>query len=1636
MPDISLITKSTTGEVYSIVVISQDRLRAIPVAPESREWAAWVDDSRADFGDVKNCLDFDLQNELPQNLTTKVLCDVQDRAGFAASHNALIASSSDSFLRIRQPHKNLGYRYLSRSVVEQTHKNSDSFFTSLTGFADPVAAANYKAQRFITQARYAAFSMQLKSIRAFFDPDVGPGGGWRCPEGTINGGQITDRFGRGCGGLTRRLGRLLGSVQQGVPESNSRQRRSPAPRPGQPSPSKRGTSRMSRRVPKNEIGSGATGRVFDRQQRPSQRIADAFRRTPEYRRQRDENNAAETASRRSTTLGLSRTRTESVSSERLTNERVRRDAADLTAGSSVAQSESEPQSSVPFMPSSAGAPDSGGRRQRRIRISDAVSEQSDAMADRPAKRDYFANDSRKLTDPVKTDVIEGRSLQQLEEMMRQSENDFSFGRDPSGDFEAAEQFSRAYNAIATEVRQAVRQLQAYENGEIGLSEEEANNLEKFLLNAKGVLDSELSGFNFGVDVDTRFQTPFGRNIDLGLAHPRFSNEDRAVFIEGRADFIAEAYEVSSDRNKSFAEKLRGVTEIFGRSSGQRRPSIGDGDSAQDVQRQLREAGARSVGEPQMREFFRNEFGLNPQSVENIVKGLDEIQDTLRTSDSIDEQIRENTGLRGVDERIDTLNEFLRERHFALNRFFTGLLSERESPFVGESGNELLQAIRNVGIPEIFDGVNEEDLRSPNLWRALLQRMERNESDHYFNLSDYLSSFRYNFLNRNSDLDSVDRHRALVALADGRYTEVAEQVIDKSDLKLSDARKERLTESLAQSLQKIYPKGINNESLIDRIDQTAAMAGITDTIQPNVAVNESRQAGERRRNIISLIGEKTQERLNKAVQGAKNRRRSQLGSWLERTYGRWDAKPWKDYTDRFGDHPITPDEIDNILIEYGNDPRLTKRVDDWVDGIYNIDHRLPNGAVLSSTVNAIRVDSGGLEIDGTITVTLPDGRRRDVGEFNRVLGADSSYNRVPSTVHNNVLLIDDFDLETLQPLRDGWENNLRAQGIDPSTKQTTKGSGFATVFNQHAWNWLKDAGFEDVSIRAGLKDGGYVWARMGFRHATRDKVAEFWDKVDKEIFNYEQATDAGSGLIKTDTQAAILKQLSQQAKSSQYNPSISPAHMEMIMALETDADDPEGRKKEIRDWIYANDLQLERAGISLTDLDLDPLPPRTASAGSGSGRGRRRVSDAVTEQSDPMMDPAVSKSGSTATIYSTPPKAMPDQLGLISSRVMDSGDVARPKEIVNPSLTNVDDAVSFVRNGGSLNEVPNEFWPDVLEQNSSSDQNDADALFYSRPTNQGIGGWVSVYMAKNPDGSLSTSGWVVKNSAGRTAFTGTWSETDQVGRNHSAVFDVLGFNLAATAGLAPHGAGYGGTQKRSVPNLRGNQVDVYVNSTILPLHLSVLPEGISAEDLTFPEVADFDAEIFEDAELRAIPQRVGLLVHSWALGVSDRHRGNMASFVDNEGNGYVFPFDYGMLLERDSNIEPERIEEYLDDWAVSFADINLPEEAREFFTSASFEDRQRLRDQINRTVDRMLDGYASAISEGLVSFTNTAMAGFQSTFDRMRQDDPDADVQFNTLIANESKQIFERLRNVYFSLKFAVGMRDDIKDQLAELMLGD
>lgn len=138
------------------------------------------------------------------------------------------------------------------------------------------AYIEYKALSFVSENLIAQANYNIKGVRAVFDPDLGPSGGYRCPKGSQYGGYITDRFGRGCGGgIIRRVGRALANTGMRLEDFADRrdarrrnravQRRMKPKKPGQrreriAQAMERGARRLVDAYPVNNLGPNSGGR--------------------------------------------------------------------------------------------------------------------------------------------------------------------------------------------------------------------------------------------------------------------------------------------------------------------------------------------------------------------------------------------------------------------------------------------------------------------------------------------------------------------------------------------------------------------------------------------------------------------------------------------------------------------------------------------------------------------------------------------------------------------------------------------------------------------------------------------------------------------------------------------------------------------------------------------------------------------------------------------------------------------------------------------------------------------------------------------------------------------------------------------------------------------------------------------------------------------------------------------------------------------------------------------------------------------------------------------------------------------------------------------------------------------------------
>ena len=215
MEQVLVINDSANGELFAIVTEKNGSLRSYGANKPGKQWAAWLDQTQRGRGRldaIAKRLPLGLSTEGPRTMTRKV------RAELSAVLPKITENAREEIATGRVESKSLIIQLgqkppASRTVIRRNNQK------------DWNAQVNYKALAFINDANLAGITYEIKRTRAVFDPDLGPSGGFRCPVGTRYGGQITDRFGRGCGwGAARRLLNTVVDAGERLEEIGDRRR--------------------------------------------------------------------------------------------------------------------------------------------------------------------------------------------------------------------------------------------------------------------------------------------------------------------------------------------------------------------------------------------------------------------------------------------------------------------------------------------------------------------------------------------------------------------------------------------------------------------------------------------------------------------------------------------------------------------------------------------------------------------------------------------------------------------------------------------------------------------------------------------------------------------------------------------------------------------------------------------------------------------------------------------------------------------------------------------------------------------------------------------------------------------------------------------------------------------------------------------------------------------------------------------------------------------------------------------------------------------------------------------------------------------------------------------------------------------
>jgi hypothetical protein len=269
------------------------------------------------------------------------------------------------------------------------------------------------------------------------------------------------------------------------------------------------------------------------------------------------------------------------------------------------------------------------------------------------------------------------------------------------------------------------------------------------------------------------------------------------------------------------------------------------------------------------------------------------------------------------------------------------------------------------------------------------------------------------------------------------------------------------------------------------------------------------------------------------------------------------------------------------------------------------------------------------------------------------------------------------------------------------------------------------------------------------------------------------------------------------------------------------------------------------------------------------------------------------------------------------------------------------ASKHIRDGGSMADIPNEFWLETLKANSSQESVDTTTRFRTVPKKGGAVGEVMIFMIRDKDGKAMDQGWVLK---------GTDVDTPE------AANEVAAAALATELGLPVVGGGWDGMD---------NEYNVYA---VLPHGLNGLPDG-NAETTPEGGFNNFDLPMLHRFDDRAHPQRLQNFLFNFLISSDDRHGGNGMTFLIN-GKPHIIPIDHGWSFES----VPETPAIYSEDFAM---DTKLLEGIPRHLDDLPDEIRKSQATALIKTYDGMLERVEAVLARGKDNWTERMMRGASS-----------------------------------------------------------
>ena len=256
---------------------------------------------------------------------------------------------------------------------------------------------------------------------------------------------------------------------------------------------------------------------------------------------------------------------------------------------------------------------------------------------------------------------------------------------------------------------------------------------------------------------------------------------------------------------------------------------------------------------------------------------------------------------------------------------------------------------------------------------------------------------------------------------------------------------------------------------------------------------------------------------------------------------------------------------------------------------------------------------------------------------------------------------------------------------------------------------------------------------------------------------------------------------------------------------------------------------------------------------------------------------------------------------------------------------VQTAVEHLRNGGSLADIPNDYWYDALSIASSDADIDTTNPFYRVKPSEGAVAQTTMFWRRNEDGTPSNQGYVTKIA-----------EPAQSIAEHAA------WNTAAALGIYPEGSNWGGYV--DVEPSEANDWQETLPVIVTPIVWNHLPTNQNLSDLI--QNRSYQTDYTGNG---AAKRQLAAALHTYLVGDQDRNPGNtMSGYLD--GETYIFPIDFGLS---GGFIERPDFQEYITQGGRLNSNTNFLPALATYRETLTPEQRQQLDDELVDTYEAVL-----------------------------------------------------------------------------------